>query len=295
MSDILLLQLTQIAICIGLITVFILFPGLAHSGAKEGTLLFFESLFPYLFPYLIASSWLLAASKSLHLPNWVELAKVYILGSVGGFPTGAIIVTELYNTQQLPKKSAEILLALCHSPNPLFVIGFVSIELLNRPAFGYVYFITLHSITIIMLLILKRHIKFTKTRVTMQDRPHFFTIIQQSIQTTFVIGGVIIFFSTILTILLALLQNSLPVPLLLLLSSSLEMTNGLVFLREASPAFLYTLCAIGLTAQSASIHLQVVLFAKKERLSVKRYFMMRVIMTCIIGLLFLGYELIGII
>lgn len=294
MSDTLLLQLFQIALCIGLITVFILFPGLAHSGAREGTLLFFESLFPYLFPYLIASSWLLAASKHIRFPNWIELAKVYILGSVGGFPTGTIIVTELYNKQQLPKKSAEILIALCHSPNPLFVIGFVSVELLNRPAFGYIYFITLHGLSIIMLILLKRHIHFNKTATINQERPHFFNIVQQSIQTTFIVGGVIIFFSTILTILLALLQNNLPIPLLLFMSSALEMTNGLVFLREASPALLYTLCAIALTAQSASIHLQVFLFAKKEGLSVKRYIRMRVIFTCIVGMLFFLYEWIGI-
>lgn len=288
------LQLFQIAISIGLITVFILFPGLAHSGARNGTFLFFESLFPYLFPYLIASTWLLAASKHIHLPNWIELAKIYILGSVGGFPTGAIIITELYSKNQLPKKSAEILLALCHSPNPLFVIGFVGVELLNRPAFGYIYFVTLHALTILALILFKRHIHFHKTTTTINERPHFFNIVHQSIQTTFIVGGVIIFFSTILTILLAILHNNVSLPLLLLVSSALEMTNGLVFLQEASPAFLYTLCAIALTAQSASIHLQVFLFAKKEDLSVKRYVIMRVAMTCIVGLFFLCYELIGI-
>lgn len=288
------LQLFQIAISIGLITVFILFPGLAHSGARNGTFLFFESLFPYLFPYLIASTWLLAASKHIHLPNWIELAKIYILGSVGGFPTGAIVITELYSKNQLPKKSAEILLALCHSPNPLFVIGFVGVELLNRPAFGYIYFVTLHALTFLALILFKRHIQFYKTTTTVNERPHFFNIVHQSIQTTFIVGGVIIFFSTILTIFLAILQNNVPISLLLLLSSALEMTNGLVFLREASPAFLYTLCAIALTAQSASIHLQVFIFAKKEGLSVKRYVLMRVVMTCIIGLLFICYELVGV-
>lgn len=293
MSDALLLQIIQVAICLGLITVFILFPGLAHSGAKEGTLLFFESLFPYLFPYLIASTWLLAASKHIHLPNWIQLAKVYILGSVGGFPTGAILITELYNQRQLPKKSAETLLALCHSPNPLFVIGFVGVELLNRPAFGYIYFITLHGLTLLALLLVKKHIHFTKTTLTTTGRPHFFNIVHQSIQTTFIVGGVIIFFSTILTISLALLQNSLPIPSLLLLSSALEMTNGLVFLQEASPTFLYTLCAIALTIQSASIHLQVLLFAKKEGLSVKRYIFMRIALTILMGAFFFFYEFFG--
>ena len=49
----------QIAICIVLILLLLLFPQTAHNGTDLGLNLFMEALFPYLLPYLILTQWLL--------------------------------------------------------------------------------------------------------------------------------------------------------------------------------------------------------------------------------------------
>lgn len=275
----------QLIISCGLITLLIIFPGTAHEGAKNGVTLFFDSLFPYLFPYLILSNWLLAISSKIKTPKFFDIIKIYLLGSIGGFPTGAILLSNLYNEKQITKKSAELLLGICHSPNPLFVVGFVSLELLNIREFSIYYFIIINAISVILLLIFFKKIHITSTS-TLQKSYNLYSNVQQSMNITLIVGGIIIFFSTFLTIILSLFHNLLPVEFLLFLSSGLEMTNGLVFIVSQSPPYLLMFIAIALTAQSFSIHLQVYLFAKNSSLSMKPYFFIRALYTGLVGIIF---------
>jgi hypothetical protein len=52
-----LIPLLYLLICITLICLLLLFPGIAHEGTDLGVELFMEALFPYLLPYLILTQW----------------------------------------------------------------------------------------------------------------------------------------------------------------------------------------------------------------------------------------------
>ena len=72
-----------------------------------------------------------------------------MLGSFGGFPVGAVTVTEMTKNDELTQKQSGLLLAACHAPGPMFVIGFVGSELLGDVSAGWKLLIAIHLANIL--------------------------------------------------------------------------------------------------------------------------------------------------
>ena len=70
-------------------------------------------------------------------PKWRRFIKAYVLGSFGGFPVGAVTVTEMMKNGELSKKQSSFLSAACHAPGPMFIIGFVGTELFGNIGAGW--------------------------------------------------------------------------------------------------------------------------------------------------------------
>ncbi|MBB5148922.1 MULTISPECIES: hypothetical protein [Ureibacillus] len=258
-----------------------------------------EALFPYLLPYLILTQWFirLTPEKENSLSRFKLYFKTYGISALGGFPTGAATIAYLKRTNQISKSEANGLLSICHSPSPLFVLGFVGHDLLHDTRFSWQYLILYHTVSLFLLLLYyfyhrsnpRQEIKLDNLR---RNENPFISSIKDSIPTVLVVGSTIIFFTTIYTVVMFTIQTILPnihKNLLLLTAASLEMTNGLQiahkFFADES-IILPLLMATFLSSQSLSIHMQVAVIAKSENISLKPYILLRVLITIIIPLLY---------
>ncbi len=143
----------------------LLFPASALNGAKNGLLLWFNQVLPSLLPFLILSTLLLSTGLSDSLANRLApvLSPVFrcspdgcyaiVIGLLAGLPVGAKTIASLVHSGKLTKKEGQYLLPLCNNPSPLFLLGFISVSVLNQPLLRYplLLIVTLSSILAAML------------------------------------------------------------------------------------------------------------------------------------------------
>lgn len=118
-------------------------PAKTLEGSRNGLLLWFQTLLPTLLPFLILSNLLLNTQM---IPRLLRpLAPVFhsflgldvyggyafMTGLFCGYPMGAKITADLYETGQIPKEEADYLLAICNNPSPAFLITYVLHENLH--------------------------------------------------------------------------------------------------------------------------------------------------------------------
>lgn len=296
---IILLHFSNIVICWLFILLLLLQPGLAHEGADTGMKLFIDHLFPYLLPYLILTQWLLRLSNVSSIPQhtkWKFYLQIYFLSALGGFPTGAATIGFLYKQQQITKKEAPLLLAICHAPSPLFVVGFVGVEILNNAVSSWYMLVLIHLVNIVMLIIFILRFRKINTRPVVLNQPDVNTSpliesIKNSLPTVLLVAATVIFFTTIsfvLTETLLRFLHQLPNSFMLLLYSMLEMTSGLATAQNlfAHSNWLDLIVIFILSMQGLSIHLQVAVLAKEAQIPMAPYIYTRIFQTVFIPFLY---------
>jgi len=295
-----LIPLLYLLICIALICLLLLFPGIAHQGTDLGVELFMEALFPYLLPYLILTQWFirLTPNTSNSTSRFKLYFKTYGISALGGFPTGAATISYLKKSNQISLREANILLSICHSPSPLFVLGFVGHDLLHDNTFSWQFLILYHTVSILVLTGIFYYFRREDKGGPIETAPAkkqtnpFTGSVKDSIPTVLVVGATIIFFTTIYTVVMHSVKSFIPDihnNVMLLIAATLEMTNGIRIGHELfahQPTLLYVLLATLLTSQGLSIHMQVAVIAKSEHLSLKPYILMRILYTICIPILF---------
>ncbi|MEO4053636.1 hypothetical protein [Solibacillus sp. CAU 1738] len=278
-------------ICITLLILLLLFPGVAHEGTDLGVHLFMEALFPYLLPYLILTGWLLRMTAKHTAHPFLLYLKTYAISAIGGFPTGAASIVQLVKSEELSKKEAAILLGICHCPSPLFVIGYVGLDLLGDASISWQYLILLHSFSLLLLCIVYFYLPHKKnTRASfISTRNAFSNSVKDSMPTVFIVCATIIFFTTIYTVIMHSMNQffTLHENVQILFAAILEMTNGLQLMNEYLVNDLLIIGLItGLTAQSLSIHMQVLVIAKTGSVAFRPYIFMRLLYIITIPVLY---------
>lgn len=249
----------------------ILFSSNNIQAAKGGLNLWVSAVIPSLFPFFIASNLLCQTNlinicgrlfgrfmrPLFNLPGEAIIA--IIVGTISGYPVGAKIVCNLESSGKISKAEAERLLAFSNNSGPLFIIGTVGISLLSDKNLGLLLLI-IHIIASISVGILysfwspKTQNKINsnyKKQVylnTANDSQHSINFrnlgeilsnsISSSIQSILLVGGFIVLFSVIISILkdsnifssFVYLDNFCNFPLYFsenFTSGILELTNGL--------------------------------------------------------------------
>ena len=230
----------------------LLFPGAALTGAKNGLLLWFNQVLPSLLPFLILSSLFLSTGLSDSLAKRLApvLSPIFrcspsgcyavVIGLLAGLPVGAKTVASLVEAGRISKKEGQYLLPLCNNPSPLFLLGFLSVSVLERPDLRYsVLFIVIVSSVLAAMLLRPHTHSRTVEVVDVTDRTFpqknftfSFLLLDSAIEQAFSVltrvGGYIILFSVSAS-LLAKLPFS---PFCLACAGSvLEITTGSVSLN----------------------------------------------------------------
>ena len=304
-----------IPICICLFTIFLLvFSNANLSSAKTGLALWANSVVPSLLPFFIATE-LLGYTNVISILGKLlnrfmrplfnvpgEGAFPFIMGIISGYPMGAKIVSNFKSQGICTNVEAERLLAFTNNSGPLFIIGTVGIGLFKDTTIGILLFIT-HILACLTVGFIFRFWKSSKRFEKKGDRPLFSekqvsisnlgevlaTSIMSAINTIFLIGGFIVLFSVIISI----LENSgildvlahLIHPILNIFKVSsyyadgiftglLELTNGVCNIANISNKSISTniiICAFLLGFGGISIMLQILSITSKAKISIKPY------------------------
>lgn len=211
-----------ISLCTIFIIYFIIYPKLCINSTISGVSIFFVSVFPSLFIFLIICNILVSYdgitvySKLLgkyicvpmKLPNQCSFA--LIVSAICGYPLGAKYTCELYEKKLITKEQCERLLNIASNASPLFVVGAVGTVMMKSVQMGYIFLISNYISCILMGIILghKKHLSHRQeinTEYSNMSKVNNFgealkDSIDNAIKTSLSIGAYITLFSVIIDI-----------------------------------------------------------------------------------------------
>ena len=224
--------------------VMLLFHSEVFEGAKSGLLLWFLTVLPTLFPFLLISRLLLDSCACSLLNKLLApvISRLFGISAQGSF---AFIVGFLcgYHARQISKAEASYLLSFCNNTSPAFLIHYIVLGYFQNPRLIFPSVLILYGTPILLTFFFRIKKHFASSNTTDITSP--FTIskipscsldfcLMDSSEAIVKIGGYIILFSVILN-LLQKLPLSHPFYQLFLLPS-LELTNGCALLNKTITA-----------------------------------------------------------
>lgn len=293
------------------------------KAAKIGLTLWATNVIPSLFPFFVAVELLKSTNIvyyiSLKLDKYMKpifnspgvAAFPLIMGLISGYPIGAKIVSNLYETKCCTKQEAERMLSFTNNSGPLFILGTVGTAFYDNSSIGLILLIT-HILSAISVgIILGIQARFSKLSNNSIDKSayniensasisslkvkdlHFSNIgvilsnaIFSAIKTTLMIGGFVVTFSVIISILkrcgflifiskiIATIFHLKSELILGFITGILECTNGLnaislIHLKNISINIVLSAFIIGFGG--LSVFLQVLGIVSQSKLSTKLY------------------------
>lgn len=207
--------------CLILLMLLLLcYPNLCLSAAQKGLLLWFNKVLPSLLPFMILINLIVPLNifgslaqvsypmtkRFWHLPG--ESFFACLMGLMAGYPMGAKVTYALYDEGKLDLNEARATLCFCNNCGPLFIIGTVGTAMLGCTSLGY-FLLLIHILSVLCMSFLVTHklppLK-TKPQTLSEQTPAAFTTLLnraviQSMDTIVCVGGYIIFFSVLLSLL----------------------------------------------------------------------------------------------
>ena len=105
----------------------------ALAGARSGIALCLMTVIPTLFPFIVLSVLLSGALLGASIPPLRPVGKILkmpagtesllLCAFLGGYPSGAVAVSEAFRAGSLSKDAAERLLSFCNNAGPAFLFG----------------------------------------------------------------------------------------------------------------------------------------------------------------------------
>lgn len=282
-----------------LIILFIIQPGVAHYGAEEGLKLFTTALLPYLLPYIILTQWAVKSSKGAYHFTWQRYVKAYVLGSFGGFPVGAVTISEMKKKNELSKQQSELLLAVCHAPGPMFILGFIGTDLFGNIQVGWKLLFVIHFANLLFLFIYfllgRKSLNEPISAAVSKDRhissSPLLDAIKQSSEVIILVATTVIFFSALGIVLANLVATTFSADTGITQTALLavfEMTAGVQSASVHFNSFSYFpfLIALVVSLNGISIHMQIAVIARAANLSIRLYMLARLWNIILVPFLF---------
>ena len=200
-------------------------------AAKNGLNLWANSVVPSLFPFFVIIELLSNTNIIYYIGKFFdkimrplfnvpgEAAFAFIMGFICGYPTGGKITASLYDQNLCTKDEGERILSFTNNSGPLFIISFVGISLFGDTKTGILLLLThiLAGITVGIIfgklsknsnIISNKILNRNYNNYSLNNSLSFKDLgsvlgksIQNAISTILLIGGFIIIFSIIISIL----------------------------------------------------------------------------------------------
>lgn len=299
-------------------------------AAQNGLSLWASSVLPTLFPFFIAVELLSYTNFSYILGKALnkfmrpifnvpgESASAIILGTISGYPIGAKIVADLKKKKIISKIEAERLISFTSNSGPLFILGTVGISLLKDPQIGWI-LLTSHILASLLVGYVFRYWKKDKLDINFRETSFNSKLtpirvsdigeilgnsIKKSISSILSIGGFIVLFSVILSMLktsgfFEIINSFLgifKIPQNIsqsFITGIIELTNGLSLscnLYDSMPMLTILLISFLLGFGGFSVLFQVYSIISKENISIKPYLYGKILqglLSCVFILFFI--------
>lgn len=232
----------------------LLSPSKVFAGAKSGLLLWFLTVLPTLFPFLLISRLLLdsyacSLLTRLFSPLLCRLFRIsaqgsfaVIVGFLCGYPMGAKITADLLRSRQITLSEASYLLSFCNNTSPAFLISYIILGYFHNSGLLLPSVLILYGTPMLLSFFFRAKSPFfakyrAENKSVSQDSAQvtkpidFDACLADSSESIMKIGGYIILFSILLNLL-----RDFPItsPLFqTLFLPSLELTNGIALLNKA--------------------------------------------------------------
>ncbi|APC40958.1 sporulation integral membrane protein YlbJ [Clostridium estertheticum] len=302
------INLSVTLICSLIIVQIILAPNICIQYTISGAKLFFNAIFPSLFPFLVVINIIIGYDgihiyskllgnlicRPLKLPKECNFA--LLVSVLCGYPLGARYTCDLYEKNIIDLNSCERLLNIASNASPLFILGSVGTAMMFNPKLGYILLLSNILSCIFMGLIIPskdyafkikyRGSNFSKAESSSLNIGIILkNSIEDAIKNTLSIGGFIVIFSVITGIIKDnVIFNIVINKLSLIIGASsnfiegillgmLEMTNG-CYLISSSHSNLYVKLAVLsflIAFSGLSIISQVYSYTYKYTVSIKKY------------------------
>lgn len=291
-----------------------IFPASFGAGAKEGLNLWFGTVLPNLFPYLLITNILSYLNGLEYLSSLLAppLKKIFgvrasccysiFIGFFCGYPMGAKAVADSLKQHLITRSEAQYLLAFCNNVSPIYIMNYIILASFKDNHLMKPMLVILLTAPVIYSFVYRigcrllskeenaRPIHILSADETGQPPSMMDSCIMSSFELMFKIGGYIIFFS-IIGQLITQLPIHLPV-IKYFLIGLMEMTIGIAHICSSSLSLstqivlvciLTTFGGLSTTGQTYSI-------IHAQGLSVKEYSLHKVGTALIAGLLAFTYT-----
>lgn len=293
------------AFCTILILNIVTAPKICLNSALYGGKLFISSVFPSVFPFLVIINIMISFDginiyskllgniicRPLRLPK--NCSVVLIVSILCGYPLGAKYACDLYEKNAIDLHTCHRLINIASNPSPIFVLGAIGASMLKNPNLGFLILLSTYLSCIVMAIIIpskKQNYSIKNITTTSIDNSNTLGDIlkysvDNALKTAFAIGGFIIFFSVLISIIknntlsdivlknVSIIFNISQTTLEGFCFGLLEMTNGCNLLSNANINTMYKISIISflLAFSGLSIISQTYSIIYKSKISLGQY------------------------
>jgi sporulation integral membrane protein YlbJ len=321
----------MLTLCILSFLYLLCFPAQAQAGARAGLLLWYNSILPVLFPFMLVSGIFLNTGLADRVQRVLARPFHALFGCSGygafaiftgflcGFPMGAHMTSDLHRQGKISDRESRFLCGFVNNVSPVFILSYLAADQMKQPGWGILFLINILGAALLYGLLSSVRFRRESEYTALQSLPHHTaqvpqggpsahalpsqptdiagrfaaidTAINDSIQNILRLAAYIVLFSVISSALTPLADDQHPV--LLFLISCIEITNGIrLIASSALPLFVRAFLATVLCASGGLCALmQTISVARMDRAAIKAYIKSRVMITLLSALLSAAFIL----
>ncbi len=221
-------------VSLGVACLIVVFPAKGLEAATRGVAIWWDVLFPALFPFFVISEMMLGFGivhffGALLDPMMRPLFRVpgiggfvMAMGFASGYPIGARLTSQLWEQKLVNRDEGERLVSFTSTSDPIFLIGAVSVGFFHDAGLAVIFALSHYGTGIVLGLIMRFHGSSAATppavhqddgpimmralramhRARLRDGRPVGLLLQEAVQSSlklvFVIGGLVVFFSAVL-------------------------------------------------------------------------------------------------
>lgn len=115
-------------------------PDISLKGATNGLLLWYRSIIPTLFPFVVLTNLLIGTNVAAVLSRILSplISRLFcvsknacfaiLVGFLCGYPMGAKVTSDLVERREITKKEGQYLLSFCNNTSPMFIISYIVLQ-----------------------------------------------------------------------------------------------------------------------------------------------------------------------
>lgn len=230
-------------------------PKAVFEGAESGLLLWFQVVFPTLFPFMLVSGLMLSGGGlavisrifgrlfSTLFATSPNGSFAVIAGFLCGYPMGAKVSADLVRSGKISRDEGAYLLSFCNNTSPIFIMNFIVWKTFDREELMIPTLLILIGVPAFLSLFFRRFYlngrkKFPDLSEGKRDNAKLLNFemldscLADSFESIVKVGLYIIFFSILIALPGKLSAGH---PLLAGILPALEMTNGILMIHKAAP------------------------------------------------------------